>query len=88
MTNISGILENFAEMSANDMLCVAAPSYTDPSRYELVRLPLPAVSTPTDVQIAIHAASINPIDVKKASGVFKVMMKDEYALLRQTFELC
>ncbi|RMD44281.1 hypothetical protein DV735_g800, partial [Chaetothyriales sp. CBS 134920] len=60
------------------MLCVAAPTYTDPSKYELLRLPVPEISTPTEVQIEVHAASINPIDVKKASGMLKLAMQDEF----------
>lgn len=61
-----------------DMLCITAPSYTEPSNYELTRLPAPTVSDPTDVRIEVHAASINPVDVKKASGVFKRVLKEEY----------
>lgn len=62
------------------MQCIVAPSYTDPSRYELGRLPIPNISEPSDVQIEIHAASINPIDVKKASGALKIALKDEYGI--------
>lgn len=60
------------------MLCITAPKYTEPSNYELTRVPTPTIFKPTDVQIKVHAASINPVDVKKAGGAFKVMMKDEY----------
>lgn len=60
------------------MLCVTAPSFTVPSNYELSDLPVPAITEPTDVCIEVHAASINPVDVKKASGVFKRVLKDEY----------
>ncbi|RMZ80751.1 hypothetical protein DV738_g2629, partial [Chaetothyriales sp. CBS 135597] len=63
---------------ATDMLSVVAPTYTDPSKYELIRLPVPELSEPTDVQIEVHAASINPIDVKKASGMLKMAMQDEF----------
>ncbi|RMZ92629.1 hypothetical protein DV736_g132, partial [Chaetothyriales sp. CBS 134916] len=63
------------------MLCITAPRYTDPSKYELSRLPVPTLSEPTEILIEVHAASINPIDVKKASGVMKLVLRDEYALL-------
>ncbi len=63
------------------MFCITAPSYTDPSKYELSRLPVPAISEPTDARIEVYAASINPIDVKKASGALKLALKDEYGLL-------
>ena len=51
-----------------EMLSIATPAYSDPSRYQLVKLPRPTVSEPTDVVIKVHAASINPIDVKLAAG--------------------
>lgn len=58
------------------MFAVTAPAYTDPSHYELSKVPQPTVTEDTDVVIKIHAASINPVDVKKAAGVFKVAVKD------------
>ncbi|KAF4969189.1 hypothetical protein FSARC_3565 [Fusarium sarcochroum] len=60
------------------MLSVTAPTYTDPSRYELSNLPRPTVTGETDVLIQVHAASINPVDVKKADGVFKLAVKEEF----------
>lgn len=63
-----------------DMLSVAAPAYSDPSRYEIVKLPRPTISEPTDVVIQVHAASVNPVDVKLAAGMFKFAVKDEYAI--------
>ena len=62
----------------NSMLCVTASRFTDPSQYELTRLPVPAVSEPTDVRIEVHAASINPIDVKKAAGALKQAVGEKY----------
>jgi NADPH:quinone reductase-like Zn-dependent oxidoreductase len=58
------------------MLAVTAPTYTDPSRYELSTVSKPKVMEPTDVLIKVHAASINPVDVKKADGVFKQAVKE------------
>ena len=40
-------------------------------------LPKPEISNPKDVLIKVHAASINPIDVKKASGMLKMAVRDE-----------
>jgi len=62
------------------MLSVTTPSYSDPSGYQLSTLPVPSIVDPTDVVIRVHAASINPIDVKLASGIFKLVLKDEYAM--------
>jgi NADPH:quinone reductase-like Zn-dependent oxidoreductase len=57
---------------AAKMLSVTAPGYTDPSGYELSTVPRPTVTDKTDVVIRVHAASVNPVDVKKADGVFKL----------------
>ncbi|PHH91698.1 hypothetical protein CDD83_10615 [Cordyceps sp. RAO-2017] len=64
-------------MSA-EMLSVTAPTFTDPSRYELSKMPRPTVTEKTDVVIRVHAASINPVDVKKADGVFRMAMKEQF----------
>lgn len=63
-----------------DMLCITTPAYSDPSRYELATVPRPAVSRPDDVLIQVRAASVNPVDLKLASGVLKMAVKDEYVL--------
>lgn len=60
-----------------EMLSVTAPTFTDPSGYQLSTVLRPQITQPTDVIIRVHAASINPVDVKKAAGVFKVAMKEE-----------
>lgn len=62
---------------ASDMLCVTAPQYTKPSGFELSRLPIPVVKEAIDVQIEVHAASVNPVDLKKASGMLKLALRDE-----------
>ena len=62
-----------------DMLSVTAPSYSKPEGYQLSTIPRPVITEPTDVLIRVHAASINPIDVKLAEGLMKMAVKDEYA---------
>lgn len=52
-------------------------SYSAPSGYQVSDLPAPKISDPRDVLIKVHAASINPIDVKKASGMLKMALNDE-----------
>ncbi|KAI1044537.1 hypothetical protein LB505_011061 [Fusarium chuoi] len=59
------------------MLSVTAPAYTSPSGYELSTAPKPTVTGDNDILIKVHAASINPVDVKKAAGVFKMAIKEE-----------
>ncbi|KAL7944083.1 GroES-like protein [Trichoderma barbatum] len=63
---------------AEEMLAVTAPTYTDPSRYELSKVPQPMVTEDTDVVIRVHAASINPVDLKKAAGAFKLAIRDSF----------
>lgn len=60
------------------MLSLSIPSYSKPSGYQLSELAKPEISDPKDVIIRVHAASINPIDVKKADGLLKFAMKDTY----------
>lgn len=58
------------------MLSVGISSHAKPSEYHLLELPQPEITDPKDVIIKVHAASINPVDLKKAEGVFKVALKD------------
>ena len=60
-----------------DMLAVTIGTFADPSGYQLSTVPRPEVTDETDVVIRVHAASINPVDVKKAAGAFKVAMREE-----------
>ena len=60
-----------------DMLAVTIGAFADPSEYQLSTVPRPEVTDETDVVIRVHAASINPVDVKKAAGAFKVAMREE-----------
>ncbi|OQE12843.1 hypothetical protein PENFLA_c061G09408 [Penicillium flavigenum] len=60
------------------MLSINIPKHTTPDQYELGEVPALAVEQPTDILIKVHAASINPIDVKKASGATKMVLKDSF----------
>lgn len=63
------------------MLSVTIPSHSDPSAYQLSTLAKPIINNSTDVIINVYAASINPIDVKKAGGALKLALSDEYIKL-------
>lgn len=54
------------------MRSLAIPKYSSPDQYEIIDLPAPAITSPDHVQIKVHAASINPVDVKLASGLAKM----------------
>lgn len=60
------------------MLSINIPNYTTPANYQLSEVPKPIVDDPKDVLIKVHAASINSIDVKKAAGAAKLVLKDRY----------
>jgi NADPH:quinone reductase-like Zn-dependent oxidoreductase len=58
------------------MLSIKITNHTTPDHYEISEVPALAVESPNDILIDVHAASINPIDVKKASGVTKMVLQD------------
>ncbi|EPS28751.1 hypothetical protein PDE_03697 [Penicillium oxalicum 114-2] len=60
------------------MLSVHISDYGTPEKYDVGELAEPTVESPQDVVIKVHAASINPIDVKKASGASKIVLKDSF----------
>ncbi|MCJ1253287.1 hypothetical protein MMC24_001098 [Lignoscripta atroalba] len=53
------------------MRALTIPSYTTPANYNISQLPVPSISNPAQVLIKVHAACINPVDVKKAAGMMK-----------------
>lgn len=44
----------------------------------MLDLPKPELKDPKDVIIAVHAGSVNPIDVKYAGGAMKMVVSDSY----------
>ncbi|OAA69164.1 Alcohol dehydrogenase superfamily, zinc-type [Cordyceps fumosorosea ARSEF 2679] len=60
------------------MLSITAPKYTKPDGYELTHVAKPVVSQPSDVLIRVHAASINPIDLRKVDGIYKMALQDTF----------
>lgn len=58
------------------MLSLNTLSYSSPSAYQVSDLPKPQLDDSKDVMVRVHAASINPIDVKKADGALKLALKD------------
>jgi NADPH:quinone reductase-like Zn-dependent oxidoreductase len=62
----------------SSMRAIALATYVKPDEYEVATLPTPAITQPDEVLIKVHAASINPIDVKIASGATKAMKNDSF----------
>ena len=58
------------------MLSLTTTNYSPPSAYWVSELLKPVLDNCNDVIVKVHAASINPIDVKKASGIMKRGLKD------------
>lgn len=56
------------------MLAVVSPVYCDPAGYQVSNIDQPEITEPDDVIIKVHAASINPVDVKVAAGAFKLAL--------------
>ena len=50
---------------------VGVLSHAKPEAYQHLEFETPSVDAPKDVIIKVHAASINPVDVKKAAGMMK-----------------
>lgn len=46
-------------------------NYSEPQDYELGQQPRPEIDKANEVLIKVHAASVNPLDVKMASGAVK-----------------
>ena len=63
-------------MASTSMRAIALAAYGKPSQYDIATLPTPQVTKDDEVLIKVHAASINPIDVKLASGMTKMFKKD------------
>ena len=59
------------------MRSLAIPKYSTPDKYYVIDHPSPTITSPDDVQVKVHAASINPVDVKLASGMAKMFEKAE-----------
>jgi NADPH:quinone reductase-like Zn-dependent oxidoreductase len=63
---------------ASQMHALVASKYCTPDGYEIAELPKVEIKDPRDVLVRIHAASINPHDVKEARGMKKIVQKLEY----------
>lgn len=67
------------------MQAITIPKHSKPDAYELTSVPKPAITSPDEILIKVHAASINPVDVKKADGAFKMALTDTYVPYRALF---
>lgn len=63
---------------AAEMNAVTIDDYGVPDTYKLSKVAKPTLTDKTDILIKVHAASINPIDTKKAGGAMKALKKDSF----------
>lgn len=54
-----------------EMLSLTALRYTSPANFTLSNLPVPTLTSPTDVLVKVHATNINPGEILRASGQLK-----------------
>jgi NADPH:quinone reductase-like Zn-dependent oxidoreductase len=71
------------------MRSLATKNYGKPNTYEILDLPVPKIIEVDDILIKVSAASLNPIDVKLATGTFKGCgLAREYSLHTEAILLC
>jgi NADPH:quinone reductase-like Zn-dependent oxidoreductase len=58
------------------MRAIALPEHCNPSEYGLATIPTPQITRPDEILVRVRAASVNPIDVKLAGSLGKLMSKD------------
>jgi NADPH:quinone reductase-like Zn-dependent oxidoreductase len=56
------------------MQALALNHYGPPSTYTILTIPTPKITSPNQVLVKAHAASINPTDIGAASGSFKIII--------------
>ncbi|KAI9162867.1 NADPH-dependent alkenal/one oxidoreductase, chloroplastic [Paramyrothecium foliicola] len=60
------------------MQALALQKYGPPSTYESISIATPTLGSPDDILIKVHAASINPVDVKFAAGMIKAIHSAQF----------
>lgn len=53
------------------MRSLASKNYGKPDTYEIFDLPVPKIIEANDILIKVTAASLNPVDVKLATGALR-----------------
>lgn len=56
------------------MQSLVTEKYGTPDDYRILELPVPQIKEPDEILIKVHAAALNPADVKLASGAIKMFL--------------
>jgi len=64
-----------------EMRALTMPFHATPDKLEISMLPVPSIASPGDVLIRVHATSINPVDVKRAAGLTKLLETIKFPLV-------
>ena len=62
-----------ASSISGSMRALALAKYCKPSGFNIATVPTPTISEPDEVLIKVYSASVNPVDVKLASGFGKMI---------------
>ncbi|KAL2072559.1 hypothetical protein VTL71DRAFT_11902 [Oculimacula yallundae] len=60
------------------MRALALAQHCNPSGYNCATLPVPKITKPDELLIKVHAASVNPVDVKLAGDMGKMLQKASF----------
>jgi NADPH:quinone reductase-like Zn-dependent oxidoreductase len=59
------------------MRAVVLQKYCKPADYSIAEIPVPKITKDDEVLIKVYATSINPVDVKMANGLAKMLKSDK-----------
>ncbi|KAJ1942047.1 hypothetical protein FBU59_003316, partial [Linderina macrospora] len=68
-------------MSSNTYKVAITERYVRaPSDYKISTQPAPQLTSDTEVEVSVHAASLNPIDYKRAEGMIAIPLPEPFPL--------
>jgi NADPH:quinone reductase-like Zn-dependent oxidoreductase len=73
--------EEMASKIPTSMRAIVLSKYVKPAEYNLASVPVPTINKEDEVLIKVHAASVNPVDVKMAAGAMKAMLNATFPYL-------
>lgn len=62
----------------SSMRAIVLSHYCTPDSYSIATIAVPQIINPSELLIRVHAASVNPVDVKMANGRMKMLYNAPY----------